>query len=234
MRGSTDFLKQVRFGHSFSLASPAVCMSLYDEWAGLMKPNDFNPLIALLGGMSIVGEANRGLDALIIGNDWVNQCRKAGASTKNAILCLALNYDVYPGMVACALELGMIAAKKGTEKSIRLTRKAFLDVVLQIYGHDCAGIYTLMREKWVEFKPGIKLPRAIKTRSAWRKELGYDVLLHPVTLKPCCDSNGVPLRYFGTWHNLSTPEARTNFKFEQVGNDTPFETKQFPPPPTEH
>lgn len=229
MRGSVDFLKALRAGQgqNLTVSSPAACMGKYDMWASRLDPNDFTPLIVIRGGMSIVGSHGRGLDALLIGNDWINQCLKAGASVKNSIICLAANYDLDPGMVACALELAMVANKDGTDETMRISRDEYLDTVLQVYGNDYASIYKLMNEKWdVQFKPGAKIPPAIKTRSIWRKESGHDVLIHPVTLEPCRARDNSVLWYDGIapqGFEFSQHRATSGIVVEQ------FTTEDFPP-----
>ena len=200
MKGSVDFLKALRHGQGRDLRmeSVAACLQKYDLWAGRMDPTDFNPLIPIFGGMSMVGSHGPGLDGLLIGNDWVNFCADTGANTKNAVICLAANYDKFPGMVACSLELAMIAHKKGTDEKIRLSSDDYMGVVTQVYGNNFGRIYDLMKADWhAEFKPSAKLPVALKTRSVWQKELGYDVLIHPITLEPCRATDGTVLMYDG-------------------------------------
>lgn len=215
MKGSVDFLKALRLaqGEDLRVTSPAECIALYDQWAPAMRAHDFNPLIPIFGGMSMVGSHAPGLDGLLVGNSWINFCVDAGANTKNAVICLAANYDRYTGMVALALELAMIAHKQGTDEKIKLSDDDYMDVVLQVYGNNFGAVYDLMHEKWnVTMKPGAPLPAALKTRSVWRKELKYDVLIHPVSLEPCRAEDGTPLLYDGT----VLVDHKREFSFAQV------------------
>lgn len=190
-------------GQDLYVKSPAECLALFNQWAPEMKPTVFNPLIPLTSGTSFVSSQTPGLDALLVGLDWINFGVEAGASVKNTLICLAANYDTNAGMVACALELAMIAHKPKTDESLRLSMDDYMAVVFQVYGNNYAGIYELMKDEWVEFKPNAPIPPAIKTRSVLKKELGHDVFVHPVTLEPCRDEDGIPLIYDATCFGFS-------------------------------
>lgn len=230
MEGVIGFLKAFSRarGEDLRITSPADCVHKYDDWAPTLSPYNFNPLIPIHGGWSFVGENNHALNALLVGNDWLHQCRDAGAGVKNAILCLAMNYDASPGMVACALEIAMIATKKTSHFRVRLTMKKFAQIVHQVYGNDYAGIYTEMNQKWdVQYKPDALLPPKRKTRSQWRAELGHDVLIHPATLRPCTGSDGIVVEYHRTV--CDAPDGATRFSFTHRQSGTAFSSRNFPP-----
>jgi hypothetical protein len=193
MNENVETVPPVKGGRS-PIASPAECISKYDAWAGELDPGKFNPF--LRGRISLVG--GRALDAILVGNKWINACADADAGTKNALLCLAANYDESPGMIACVLEIAMIAGKPKTHRDIYLSDDHFWEMIIQIYGNDWAGIRTRMGERWgVELPPETPIPKKLKTRSAWRAELGHDVLIHPKDLLPCHSSEGVIFDYRG-------------------------------------
>lgn len=212
MKGSMEILKMLGFGQNFSMGSPAACVAMFERLKGSVKPEEFNPLIPIKGGMSIFG----GQDAIVgmmIVNDWINRCRDAGATSKNALLCLASNYDDHPGMVALTLEAAMIALKPSSDEGMRLTPQEFGDIVTEVYLRNWAGIYSLMSEKWgVELQPDASPGEPMKTRSAWRTALGHDVLIHPITLEPCKAPDGSVLEYCG----LGGTERRTEFHFKRI------------------
>lgn len=208
-------LKTLRYGKDFSMGSPAACIAMFERLKPDIKPESFNPLIVLKGGISVIG-GEYATDGIMIANDWINRCQDAGATTKNAILCLAANYDDHPGMVALALEAAMICTKSGTAEGVKLTLEEFADIAVEVYFRDWAGIRTLMTDTWqMALKPGANPGEPMKTRSVWRKELGYDVLIHPVTLEPCRAADGSILKYCG----LGGTEKRTEFHFRRMEGD---------------
>jgi hypothetical protein len=133
----------------------------------------------------------------------VKLCSAFGAEVKNALLCLGANYDRYPGLVACALEAALLYKKGG------LPKEHYIEIALQMYGHDWGALCTLMGRKWGKFKAEA-LPPAMKTRSTWRKELGHDVFIHPATLEPCRSRNGTFLAYEGLVY-LQAAEPELSF-----------------------
>ncbi len=194
MSVSCSDVKRLLYGSNIGPSTPATFLSLCERIKSELRPEDFNPMIAIFGGVSIA--AGKAFDLILFGGDWIQLCVDAGTDSKNALICLASNYDDYQAMVAYALEMGMIAGKPGTEKPILLDGKGFGDLVKEVFCKNYGGIQA-MSEKWgIMLKPGLKFEPA-KTRSVWRAELGYDVLIHPVTLEPCRDTDGTFLRYEG-------------------------------------
>jgi hypothetical protein len=225
-----DVLKLLLFGKNTSLESAADTFYVYDRWAPGIKPEQFNPFVWMsAGGMSFLSngdlDGENAMRGLTIGNDWLWQCHRAGASTKNALICLASNFDEHMGMVALALELAMIATKPRTPSEIRLEEKAHLDVIKEVFIKDYANIQR-MADRWgIGIREGHGKDGA-RTRSAWRKELGHDVLIHPVTLLPCTDTDGSILHYKGADGNK---ETGCFFHFVHPVTGQPTSSKQFLP-----
>ena len=209
---TTGLLKQLLYGKDFSLHGPADFLHLCENWKSDIDPDSFNPLIPITGGMSFqVMNDNRSGQALIFGNDWLNQCRGVGANTKNAVICLASNFDDHAGLVALSLELGMVALKPRTPDTLRIDAETFMEIIMEVYVKDYAGIQA-MSDKWGigGVKKGIEVGLK-RTRSTWRNELGYDVLIHPCTLEPCKDEDGSALEYKGTLRDHDSDKCSFRF-----------------------
>ncbi|MFA6536104.1 MAG: hypothetical protein WCT25_01575 [Candidatus Paceibacterota bacterium] len=189
-----NVIKEVLYGRAWSIATTADVLYLFDQIKDKVDPKVFQPLIMLTGGFSLVGGEDN-LKGLFFFNDWYYLCIDAGAIPKNSVIALAANFDECRGMVALALEGGSIATKPGSTN--RLDLGAFAEAVNEVFGRDYAGI-TAMAGNWgVELKGEMILEsvRGRMARKEWRLKLGHDVLIHPVTLKPCEDSLGRPLRF---------------------------------------
>ncbi|MCR4333428.1 MAG: hypothetical protein NUV60_00160 [Patescibacteria group bacterium] len=217
---STALLKQLLYGKDFSLHGPADFLHLCEEWKADIKPESFDPLIPLTGGMSFqIVNDNRSGQALVFGNDWVNQCIRAGANTKNAVICLASNFDDHMGLVALSLELGMVALKPRTPDGLRIDANTFMEILNEVFVKDYAHVQRMSSEWGVDgIKEGIEIgPK--RTRSIWRDELGYDVLIHPVTLEPCRHEDGSALKYNGTIHSSSEDKCHFAFEHHTTGEE---------------
>jgi len=210
---SVGLVKVFMYGKNFSLYAPADVFFIYEEWKTHIPADAFNPLIPIVGGMSFVtghDRDNRALEAVLFGEDWLNKCREAGVGTKNALICLASNFDDQMGMAALSLELAMIANKPKTHAKVRIDFETYIEIVEEIFAKDYAGV-RLMAEKWgVVIKEGFEFEPK-KTRSDWREKLGHDVLIHPATLQPCKDDDGSVLEYAGVAHDEAT--GKCSFKF---------------------
>ena len=145
MNVPTSFVKRIVFGQDFNLRGVADVIHFYEQWRSKISANDFHPLIPITGGFSFV--AGGSLEAMVIGNDWVNLCSDAGAGTKNAVICLASNFAHDMNMVALALEIGMIGHKASTDTKIRLSRPEYLDLINEVFGKNYANIQS-MADKW--------------------------------------------------------------------------------------
>jgi hypothetical protein len=192
-------MKTLMFGSSRTIEASADMFYLYETWKGKIKPGAYSPLIPITGGISMVtghDENNRSLQALMFGEDWIHRCREQGATTKTALICLASNFDDCMGIAALALELAQIANEERTHESVRIDLKTYAEIVNEIFLKDYAGVRTAMADEWnVGVKESTEIPLR-RTRSIWRKELGFDVLIHPATLEPCKNDHGV-LEYRG-------------------------------------
>lgn len=197
---SVGLVKKLMFGQDLTLHASADVFLLYDTWKTSIKAEEFRPLIPITGGVSFVSgqdEDNRSLQAILFGEDWINRCREVGGGTKNALICLASNFDDQMGMSALALELAMIATKPKSHENVRIDIQTYFEIVEEIFFKDYAGICSVAQKWGITFKEGFQ-PEPKKTRSVWREELGYDVLIHPKTLEPCRDvRNGSILEYTG-------------------------------------
>lgn len=210
---STALIKELLYGKNFSLHGPADFLHLCEDWRSDIKPESFNPLIYITGGISfqVMSTDDRSGQALIFGNDWLNRCRDAGANTKNAVICLASNFDDHAGLVALSLELGMIAMKPRTPDVIRIDGKIFGEILEEVIVKNYANIQSMLNTWGVgSIKEGIVVPPK-RTRSTWREELGYDVLIHPCTLEPCVGEDGSALEYGGTVHDHDSDKCSFRF-----------------------
>jgi len=225
----SSIVQAVVYGREFHPSAPG-CMYLFDQWKDRIFPRDFRPLIRIAGGFSVIelnSEETKSGDSLIIANDWLNRCREAGAGVSKAILALAANHDDHAGMVALALETASVAMKPETPKSLKLDFEGYYKIVAKLYLADVAGIQTLMKKDWcVATREGANLPPKLKMRSAWRMELGHDVLIHPANLKPCRDAKSV-LEYLG----VEAVENGERFLFRRPGAKRILKFKGFPPLP---
>lgn len=227
---SVALMKTLMFGQDFELHAPADVFFLYNEWKSSIKADAFNPLIHITGGMSFVtghDEENRSLQAVMFSQDWLHKCQALGAGTKNAAICLASNFDDQMGIVAMSLEMAMIATKPRTDPAVRIDLKVFVEIVNEIFLKDYAGIKTAMSEEWgVRVKEGLEISPK-RTRSTWREELGYDVLIHPLTLEPCKDGDGSVLEYHGTVQDKTMDKCF--FKFTRRATGEEILLPSFPP-----
>ncbi len=230
---SVGLMKTLIHGRDFTFHSPADVIHLYDKWRSEIFADAFNPLAPFMGGISAVmghNEGNRSLQALLCGQDWLDLCRLDGAGTKNAVLCLASNFDDQKGIVALALELGMIATKPRTAPDIKIDVAVFSEIFHEIFLKDYAGILS-MSEKWgVGIREGLEVAPK-RTRSTWRQKLGYDVLIHPCSLEPCKGKDGgFALEYRGTTI-MGEGEESSRAYFEFTSRDTGEKIKfpNFPP-----
>src|SRR3989344_6943399 len=216
---STRLVKYLMYGKEFSLHGPADFLYLCEEWKPDIKPDSFNPLIPIAGGMSFFVMADRAAQALVFGNDWLNQCRDMGANTKNAVICLASNFDDHMGLVALALELGMISMKPGTPDVIRIHAGTFMEIIKEVFVKDYACIQSMSKKWGIDgIKEGVEIgPK--RTRSTWRKELGHDVLIHPGTLEPCKHEDGSVLEYACTIHDHDSDKCSFRFKHRATGEE---------------
>lgn len=217
---STGLLKYLMYGKEFSLHGPADFLHLCEEWKPDIKPDSFNPLIPLTGGMSFqVINNDRSGQALVFGNDWLNRCLDEGANTKNAVICLASNFDDHMGLVALSLELGMVALKPRTPDTIRIDTKTFMEILEEVFVKNYAQIQSMSDEWGIGgVKEGLEIgPK--RTRSTWREELGYDVLIHPCTLEPCKDEDGSVFEYGGTIHDHDSDKCSFRFTHHVTGKE---------------
>lgn len=227
---SNALLRTLIFGSNITAESSADVFYLYAKWKDQIKPEAFHPLIPFTGGMSFVtghDEENRSLQAVMFGEDWINKCLKRGATTKNALICLASNFDDCTGIAALALELALISNKPKTHESIRIDIRTYVEIVDEIFLKDYAGVRTAMAERWgVGIKEGAEIAPK-RTRSTWREELGYDILIHPLTLEPCKHGDDTILEY----HGLTLLEGGKTpfFKFVHHGNGEEVLSREFLP-----
>lgn len=202
------------------------CLESFDLWAGRLDPNEYTPLIGITGGQSAVSNIANEVNALLMGMTWIDLCIEQGATRKNALLALAANYDTYPGIIACSLELAMLCKRGGS-----ISRDEYIEIILQVYGNDWGAIQTLMCEQWRRMSNTAPIPPRLKTRSLWRQELGHDVLLHPTTLAPCAHPGGIPYLYEGLVANTVLEEWQLGFIFQGIpGKASPssLRTNSFP------
>ena len=216
---SSRLLKQMLYGKDFSLHGPADYLHLLGERESEIKPESFNPMIPITGGMSFITDADFGMQALLFGGDWIHRCGDAGADTKHAVICLASNFDDHAGVVALSLELAMVSLKPGTDEKIRIGAETFLEIIKEVYAKNYAGIQTMASEWGLgPVKDGIVLTEK-RTRSTWRGEFGYDVLIHPRTLEPCKDEDGSVLEYGGTVHDHDSDKCSFKFIRRATGHE---------------
>lgn len=190
---SIALLKRLVTGQDFQLKSSATCLYLFEKVGEKIRPEQFNPLIPITGGMSLLALDSPMSSAVFAANDWIYSCLRTGATAKNAIISIAANFDELPGMVSFALEIAQIA-QKDSKGGRLLEVNDYFDIVCALYFRDWGGIYGLMSVTWgVVLNDPSDLPPspACDRRSEIAKSLGHDVLIHPISLKPCADEHGI-------------------------------------------
>ncbi len=228
MSVSASKVQQLLYGKNSHPATPATFLSLCELHKREVRPDQFNPLIPLFGGMSMVG--GDAFEVLLFSGNWIYLCQDAGSDPKNAVICLASNYDDHQGMVALALETGMMANKRNPGEGPLLSDEDFVAVVMEVFGKNYADIHA-MAEKWgVALSPEVSELPAPEGRTFWRGRLGHDVLIHPVTLEPCRDSDGSFLKYEGLDIGGEGEKMRDVFVFVRQ-NGEKLVTSEFPKQP---
>jgi hypothetical protein len=226
---SNALMKTLMYGKNLMAEASADIFYLYTAWKDVIHPDAYHPLIPIVGGISMVtghDPENRSLQAVMFGEDWIHKCRKQGASTKTSLICLAANFDDSPGIAALALELAQVANKPRTAESIRIDLKTYAEIVDEVFLKDYAGVRTLMSDEWgVGIKEGFEIPPK-RTRSTWREELGYDVLIHPETLEPCKGEDGSVLEFKGVEIGEG---GKAFFKFTNRGTSKEILSREFFP-----
>jgi hypothetical protein len=228
---STNLLQMLFFGEASGFATPADAIYVYEHWAPGIKPEKFNPFAFMQrGGFSFIsngdGDGDNALRAISMSSSWMWKCHAAGASPKNSIIALASHFDQEPGMVALALELAMVAAKPRTPPEIALDRETHSDIVDEVFVKNYAGIQSMADHWGIGLREGTRIERA-RTRSTWREELGHDVLIHPATLEPCKNADGIPLIYTKT---DGTKEDGCFFYLVDPATGNAFTSKDYPSP----
>lgn len=211
MSVSASSVKKLLYGKNIGPSTPATFFSLCERRKHGILPDQFRPLIPFTGGTSMVG--GEAFDILLFCGDWIHLCQDIGSDPKNAVICLASNYDHHQGMVALALEAGMMANKKGRDEAPLLSDEDFLKVVMEVFGKNYAGIQVMCEWWGVSLSPKISELGPPVTRTTWNGRLGHDVLIHPVTLEPCCDEGGGFLRYEGLVIEGEGEKRKDAFKF---------------------
>lgn len=195
----SNILRHLMFGGDHGAGTPADAYYIFREFTGQIRPEQFHPFICFTGGFSVIADSpgsGKELAAILIGNDWINLCQKQGANTKNALICLASNFDDNMGMVALALELAMIATKERTHPSVKLSDEDHHAVISAVFVKNLGGIQAMASEWGIGLKEGLATDQK-RSADDWEIELGYPVLIHPATLTPCTSADGTVLEFAG-------------------------------------
>ncbi len=222
---SSSLVKELLYGKNIAPSTPATFLSMCELHKQGIRPEEFRPLIPITGGSSVVGGDAFGV--LLFCGDWIRLCEDAGSDPKNAIICLASNYDDHQGMVALALEAAMMANKKSRHGPPLMSDKDFLAVAMEVFGKNYAGIHAMCKAWGVGVGPKAAELGLPVTRTTWRGRLGHDVLIHPVTLEPCCDEDGGFLKYEGLIIDGEGEARKDAFKFTRK-DGSELITSEFP------
>lgn len=207
-----------------SLSSMPSCMLALEKWGEDINPASFNPMVPLKCGYSFVsrGAFGKEIEALVAVENWLDYCAEMDVKVKHSLICLAANFDECKGVISVVLEAALANMISQTYGSLCISDEEWVSLIGEIFMRNYAGITDVAIFWGINSEELGSLPPA-KTRKYWSKKYGHDVLINPVTLRPCKDEKGRPLEFLG----FDKEEGRDVFVFGSTYNRDIFIVTDF-------